>query len=480
MVKRRKGKGKGRKHKSAMTRRSPDTKYSPSAGDTHRDADAESQDAEAEKTSGESASPPPEEGDAQSMASSDDRAPQSERDSDSAPDSQAASEDGAAADSEPPPSKPTPSRSGDEDEEEPESLIGLPTGAPWAVPLVKFEHRWTWLEVRMMFGALIALMLVLVFWASMGSMADSLESAVPKGGLFRMIVGASALGLVARLATRNRLDEEKRKWVTTAAVVVGVATAGYWRANGIQFFDGLNDWLQKGSVFALFGGLKGVSTRLTMFVALVGGSLAAASGTHIAIDAVTRIIPKWTRRPVAIGAGCATAIICFLAAWGFMDHIAITSFGAKVDASPGQKISRVTDRMGEHFFLLRKQVRLDLGTLPHVLNSERWNDPARFTGQHWNDFMDQNGFADRYGEEAKQIRAPQSALDQGYQPFVKRPGEAAAGQLKHSLDLMWPVGFMFIGLRFLLRAVLLFAGHVKEEEIVVADDADDAATEGAA
>ncbi len=372
------------------------------------------------------------------------------------------------------------SESGEGDDEVPESTVGLPDGAAWALPLVKLEHRWTWFEVRLMFGALMALMLVLVFWAAMGSMADSVESLVVKGTLFRQIVGASVLALVVRLATHKRLDERWRNWATVAAVVAGVLTAKLWRGMGIEFFSGFNDWLQKGSVFALFGGLKGVSTRLTMFVSLLGGSLAAAAGTHIAIDAVLRLIPKNLRRPSAVVASLATAVICFMASWGFYDHMAVTAMGSKLDTPTGEKISLSVDELGDELFLLRKQLLLDLRTFPRVLGSGAWNDPKAFTGRDWNTFIEENGFRERYGEEGyARLKAAESDLESGYQPFVKVPDGHAAGRLLTGADLMWALGFLMIGLRFVLRAVLIVAGHVKLDIEAEITEGDDLAGEGA-
>src|SRR5690606_14271320 len=109
----------------------------------------------------------------------------------------------------------------------------------------------------------------------------------------------------------------------------------------------------------LFGGLWGLSTRLTMFVAMLGASIAAASGTHINIDVVIRLLPLGLRRPVGVAAAVATAFVCFAASWGFLDHIAITGFKADDKAPMSEKVDRVGEGMGEMFFAFRKQVGLD-------------------------------------------------------------------------------------------------------------------------
>ena len=523
MGKRRKGKGKGKKKQPAMTRRGDTAKRSSSSPPNDVDSDeddgeddgddsasgakatsdddaADASDASSDKDDLKAASGG---GDDEADGDSDaDEEAEADEDDDDADDADDADKDDAddadkdnvdkdddaveaadAAGDDEGRDKGDAVKGGDDadDDDVPESTVGLPTGASWAQPLVKLEHRWTWIEVRLMFTALFGLMLVLVFWAAMGSMADSLESRVVKGDLFRMIVGASVCAIVVRLATRKRLDETKRVWITTAAVVIGVLTARYWRGFGIEFFANMADWLDKGSTFALFGGLKGMSTRLTMFVSLLGGSLAAASGTHIAIDAVVRLVPKKFRVTVAVTSASTTALVCFLAAWGFFDHVAVTALGAKMDDPTGKKVSVATERVSEHWFMFRKQLKLDMRTIPRVLNTEKWNEAEAFTGRDLNQFMDDNGYVEQYGEEeAKRLRAPESALDRGYLPVVRRPGGEVEGQLKHSVDLMWPWGFLMIGLRFLLRAILIFAGHVKLEEDIVDEDEDAGAGDKAA
>lgn len=343
-----------------------------------------------------------------------------------------------------------------------EGHAGLPDGADWAAPLVKLEARWTWFETRLMFVSLIALTLVLCLWIGIRGMREPLNATIPAGTLWRALVGAAALGGASRFFTRNRMPEGRRNLVTCVAVVVGLLLAPTWRGVGIDYFEALNDWLQEGSSITLFHGLKGISTRLTMLVALLGGSLAAASGSHINIDVVIRLLPRALRKPVALTSGVATAVVCFCASWGFLDHIAITSFEAKLDATPGEKISAVTEDLGEQFFVWRKQVGLDVGAIPYVIQGKRWNDETRWTGGDWNTFLDEEGFVERYGaEEVAKIRAPENALAEPWQPFVVVPGDTTRGMLQDGMDLLWPVGFFMMGLRFLLRALLLLAGHIR-------------------
>src|SRR5690606_38768810 len=104
-----------------------------------------------------------------------------------------------------PPSDPAGGPSSDAPESD--DRIGLPTGAAWALPFVRFERRWTWLEVRVMFASLLALTLVLCAFFSMRGMKEPLEAAESAGTVFRALFGAAVLGGLSRLATRNRPDK---------------------------------------------------------------------------------------------------------------------------------------------------------------------------------------------------------------------------------------------------------------------------------
>ncbi len=329
----------------------------------------------------------------------------------------------------------------------------------WTQPLSCLEEKWTWLETRLTFGALLLLTVVLCFWICVRGMSEPLEAEEAAGTLFRAIVGAGVLGGLARALSRGRLDEHRRNQMTVLAVLVGLLTAKLWRGVGIDYFQGLLAWLQEGSTVALFGGLKGLSTRLTMLVALLGASLAAATGTHINIDVVVRFIPKSLRKTVAIASAVATASVCLLASYGFIDFIAVTHFRADTNVSMTAKISKVSDGLGEQFFVWRKQLILDIDALPHVLAGGRYDDAERMNGRQWNAFVDAEGFAERYGaEKVAELKAPASDLDAPRIAFVTIPDGSPRGILVRGMDLVFPFGFFMIALRVLLRAALVAGG----------------------
>jgi len=257
-----------------------------------------------------------------------------------------------------------------------------------------------------------------------------------------------------------------------------------WRGVGIEYFAGVFDWLKEGSSLKLFGGHKGISTRLTMLVALLGGSLAAGTGTHINIDVVIRLIPEGWRRPTAIAGALATSMVCLLTSWGFMDHIAITGFGAPVDAPVSAKFGKVASKMGEDFWIWRKQIVFDIKAVPWVVQGKRWNDPERFNGQEWNDWIDDSGMAERWDpEKVATLRASGTALTEPRTPYVVTPSGDPRGILQHVMDLLWPIGFLALGLRFILRSLLLYARqigvHIEGESSGDEDDEEDEATQAA-
>ena len=440
-------KGKGRKRRPAITRRDPQAKATQAEQDAAAaEVDEGADDGAEDETDDETSSERPDAADDEASGGGDEQPRSGDDDEPSAGDSVAPSDASDPLDS-----------------EEDRHPVGLPGGADWAMPFVKLDHKWTWLETRLLFVCLLALTVVLCLWIAIRGMKEPLQAEIPAGTVFRALAGSLILGGIARAASRGRLDEKKRNLATAAAIAVGIFTAPLWRGVGIAYFEGLLDWLQEGSVLTLFGGLNGISTRLTMLVALIGGSLAAATGTHINIDVVVRLLPRVTRKPVGVLSMVATSAVCLAASWGTFDHIAITAYGAKIDASPTEKAAVVVDELGEMSFVWRKQVGFDFAALPWVVKGDRWNAEGRMTGRDWNSYVDEAGYVERYGaEKTAALRAPESDLDGPWQPFVVVPDHDTRGLLVHGMDLLWPLGFLMIGLRFLLRALLLVAGHVRE------------------
>jgi TRAP-type C4-dicarboxylate transport system permease small subunit len=364
-------------------------------------------------------------------------------------------------------------------------------GARWADPVARFEKRWTWFESRLITFVLLGQLLALVSWVFLNGISESVSQSA--GVVFRSVFGGTAFGLAAWLGGR-KLPLGQRRALTLAALAVGLALAPLARSlvlqvvafeqapkgagaprppSGlalqvaaldrafIEYFDNIKGWLQGGSTLTLMGGLRGLGTRLTLWLALLGGSLATAAGKHIHIDVIFRFLPKRFRVPAALVNFAAAAMVCFAGAWGFFDHIAIEYYGSNADDPRGQKIAHALHEVSDHLFFTRKQIGLDLRSLPHVLEGERYD--GWMSAADWNHWVDTSGFEERFGREAVQtIRVPDDAPP--HAPLVLSPtGETTPGMLAHTLGLVFPFGLLAIGLRFLLRAILTLSGHLSAD-----------------
>lgn len=332
-----------------------------------------------------------------------------------------------------------------------------PRGAAWGEPIARFERQWTWLETRLITGVLLAQIFSLVAWVLLAGLAAPVGADSSSGTVFRAVVGASALAAAAWLGSK-RLRLSARRGLVFAAIALGIVAAPLWRARGVEYFDNLRGWLQEGSTLTLMGGLRGLATRLTLWLALLGASLATSAGKHIHVDLLFRLLPVRLRLPAAILNYSAAALVCFAGAWGFFDHIAIESFGSRADDAAGAKIVRSAHQVSDHLFLTRKQLGLDLRSLPHVLRGDRYD--SWMSAPAWNAWVRDAGFEGRYPAEGMgDLLVPNDGPP--HVPLVLSPdGETARGILVHDLSLVFPFGLLVIGIRFLLRALLSLSGHL--------------------
>jgi len=330
-------------------------------------------------------------------------------------------------------------------------------GARWGAPIARFERGWTWLETRLITFVLMTQILALVAWVFLTGLSTPPGSDSAAGLVFRVVFGAAAAGTGAWIGFR-RLPLPKRRAVTLVALAMGAALAPAWRSLGVAYFDNLKAWLQEGSTLTLMGGLRGLATRLTLWLALLGASLATSAGKHIHVDLLFRALPRRLRLPAAVINYLAAALVCFSAAWGFLDHIAIESFGARAEERAGEKVARVTEHVEHHVFLTRKQLGLDLRSLPRVLAGQRYD--AWMSAAAWNRWLAEAGYEARFPDaDLKNFEAPEDSP--AHVPLVISPdGEATRGILVHSLGLVFPFGLLMIGLRFLLRVLLSLSGHL--------------------
>ncbi|HEX7670553.1 MAG TPA: hypothetical protein VF395_13255 [Polyangiaceae bacterium] len=316
------------------------------------------------------------------------------------------------------------------------------------------DRLWTRFEIWLALLALTLEVLSMSLWVALkGFSASSDHAAV----VFRAMLGATVLGVAAHLG----LSKQKlavRRGGTVAAVVFGIVIAKTWAKFGVDYSSNLLNWYQQASFLTLLGGLRGVGTRLTMLIALLGGSLATGRGKHIVIDVVTRFVGYRPRFVMALASWVASAVVCFAAAWGFFDHISIENFGARADDRAGQKIHKVVEQLGEDVFIARKQLELDFKSMPHVLlRGETYAD--WLTGKEWNAWVESAGFVERYGKEATE--AAKIPDDSTRAPLVVIPGRGEPrGELINAAYLVFPIGLIIIALRFIVRGLLAISGHV--------------------
>jgi TRAP-type C4-dicarboxylate transport system permease small subunit len=338
-------------------------------------------------------------------------------------------------------------------------------GAAWGEPLYRFDQAWTRFEQRLIVFVLLAELASLCAWVLLNDLTETTTKATTAHGggggssdgtIFRGILGAVAIGCAAWFATKKQ-PLKIRRGAAIGGALLGAVIAPAWAGLGTDYLENVKGWLQEGSTLTLMGGLRGVATRLTLWLALLGGSLATGSGRHIHIDLVYRLLPKQLRLPASLLGMLAAALVCFAGVWGFVDHIAINSFGSRAEDPAAQKIEKVAHGVGDNLFLLRKQIGLDLRTLPRVIGGAKYD--SWMSGKQWNDWVDDGGFGDRWpGDQVQSIKVPDDTTS--HSPLVLSPdGTNTRGVLVQALGLVFPFGLLAIALRFVLRAILTASGH---------------------
>ena len=325
----------------------------------------------------------------------------------------------------------------------------------WGRALARFDAGFTRWETWLCTAVLALEIVALGLWVMLKGLSTSPHAASAAGFVLRGLLGAVVLGGVAYWAL-NRRRPVLARVLSVVGVLAGLASARLWGELGVVWSSNLLNWFQQASTLTLLGGLRGVGTRLTLLLALVGGSLATASGKHVSIDLVTRVVRPRLRVPLVVAGWLGAALICASAAWGFFDHIAIEDFGTPAEARPTQKIAQVGRGISEQLFIGRKQLALDVRTLPHVLRGERYADWLK--GREWNAWLDQAGFTERYGAEQKRkLEVPEGAT---LSPIVIVPDRGEArGELIKLTNLVFPIGLALLALRFVLLALLVLAGQ---------------------
>lgn len=307
------------------------------------------------------------------------------------------------------------------------------------------------------------------------------------GIVFRVVLGGAFGALAPRAAWRWLPSDGTRKSVTTAGLVIGAVVGALSGTRGAVVFGNIRDWLAASSSLTLVGGAAGLAKALTLWLALIGASLAAARGKHIGVDIGVRMMPERARMPSVTAAWVVSALVCFAASAGFVDYIA-----AEFRVDEGLCAKRldsdaVSARAGEigciarrDVFLLGRQLSLDAMTFPSVVRGEPFD--RALSEEQWNRWLRSTSWEPHFTSE----RVATLELHTGDATLRKMPllaipgGENPQELLLRELRLIVPMGFAMIGLRLLLRAILAWLGLASvDPNVAHADEREGMGREGA-
>jgi hypothetical protein len=386
----------------------------------------------------------------------------------------------------------------------------------WGVPLMRFDRVWTRVESRLAAWLLVSEIAALCLWVALKGLSAEYQTAGSgdrnvSGLVFRSLLSAVVLGLGAHFLTRPNpggseqagggfhAAQPRNRVVVTSSVCVGIVLGRLWANAGVEYFSNVLNWMQNASVLMLIGGLRGVVTRLTLWLALLGGSIATAQGRHINIDVVMRFLTPKMRIPVAVVGWMAAAVMCVSGAWGFVDHIAVALFhmnpsegcqddrnatSATDDTSPAShernqnqsrqrgphteecpvppaaKLAHIAHDMRTHLFLVGRQLSLDLRTFPRVLVGTKYDE--YLSNSDWNTWVKGADWSAHFPTDAVAGLLIQEGDSNKQLPAVTIPGgEEVRGLLIKDADLVFPFGLLMIACRFLLRSLLALAGQIR-------------------
>ncbi len=355
--------------------------------------------------------------------------------------------------------------------------------AAWGEKLFALDKKWTKLEARLLWWVLAAEIFALVFTVFIGGLATDPGGGAQSGIVLRSVLGATVFGLIANRAMRGK---DRRELVVIVAVVVGVALGPRWAGWGVQYFGNVRNWLQNASVLLLVGGVSQLAKRLTLWLALLGASVATAQGKHINVDVVMRFLSPRARVPVAVIGWIGAGLVSFAAVFAFFDELAIADYKAHdtkpcaadqlktCETSEPERIAEMSHIVGRDLFLLGRQASLDIRAFPKIVSGVRYDD--WLTAKEWNEWMKGGDWQQYYPQaDIDGLQMPEDA-DAKRSPAVVVPGavEKPEELLMRELDLIVPFGLLMISLRFVLRGLLALSGWIKvDPNAAHADDHED-------
>jgi Tripartite ATP-independent periplasmic transporters, DctQ component len=337
----------------------------------------------------------------------------------------------------------------------------------WATPLSRFDDAWQRLEARLCAAVLVAEIGALTLWISLkGLSSDFAPGGNAAGLVYRSVVTAALLGGAAHLAARRRAPRVHSVAVALA-MALGLASGRLWVHVAVGWSSNVLNWLQNASVLMLIGGLRGLATRLTLWLALLGASLATSRSKHINVDVLVRYLPKRLRLTAAIGGWLAAAAVCGVGVIGFADYISIAEYRISAvqpcpadparlcDTGAGEKLKTLARAASSDFFLLGRQLSLDGRSLPRVLAGrpyDQWMSAIDWNA--WLDGADWTAHFDKPAVDALHMDTSVPAAARMPQVAVPGTGEEARGLLIRELNFVFPFGLAVIALKFLLRALI--------------------------
>lgn len=298
--------------------------------------------------------------------------------------------------------------------------------------LDRVDQALTRLEVGLVLATLGALTFALLAWIGLKGLSARTEGELITGFVFRAGFLAAVLGSVSWRFSKSTP-------LTSLLMLGGIGLAWLVRDVGVAWAGNVLGWLQDGSLLTWCGGLRGLGTRLTLALAMLGAALATASGRHVSIDVVSRVFAPSVKTWISRVGGVVAAVVCVLAAWGFFDFTAIDAFHAAPSASGAQKWSATTSGLARHGSLAMKQLSLDLKMLGKVLGGSQWDHAL--SAEEWNASL---------GDSPELSALKETDATVTRMPLLALPGESPRGLLVKDLNLVVPLGLMWLAVRFLL------------------------------
>jgi len=351
---------------------------------------------------------------------------------------------------------------------------GSSSGAAWRGPISRIDEAWQRFEARLCAAVLVAEIASLTLWVSLkGLSSESAPGGNGAGLVYRCVVTAAVLGAGAHLLMRKFPFSGKpaasvKRLAMMAALALGLAMGRVCVHVGVGWSSNVLNWLQNASALMLVGGLRGLATRLTLWLALLGASLATSRSKHIHVDVLVHHLPSRLRAATAIAGWLVAATVCILGVVGFVDYICIAEYrvssvqpcpghpGNSCDTSAAEKLTALRRQTSADFFLLGRQLSLDAMSLPEVVTGhpyDKWMTAAKWNA--WLESADWTAHFDKAAVDALRMDASSPGALRMPQVAVPGTGEEARGVLIRELNFVFPFGLAVIAVKLLLSALLL-------------------------